>query len=277
MVENVRDVRTQPEECALRYRYLTLSGSCLLALIVGAIAPSRAAAACMAIANVPFIIGSPGDYCVTADLASAQTSGSFITVTADNVTIDFQGHSLDNTAAGVSTQTFGVDGRDRHGITVRNGLFVGTYVGVHLDVINSSGDHLVEDNRFTQMRWKAIMIDGTNLIIRRNLVMDGGGGGTHPDGLSACENQFNGSVQAYNNTVVNIGTPADESPDGMMLYCYDSVAIGNRVVNAADSGISLGAGYCMDNVVMFTGRPWDPGLNNGCRLVGSTNYTAGSP
>jgi hypothetical protein len=261
----------------LRYRYSTLSGSFVLALILGTFAPSHAVAACTAISGVPFIIGSPGEYCVTADLASAQASGGLITVTADNVTIDFQGHSMDGTSAGVLTHAYGIDGRDRHGITVRNGLFVGLYVGVHLDVIGTSGDHLVEDNRFTQNRFKAIMIDGTNLVIRRNLVMDGGGGGNHPDGLSACENQFNGSVQAYNNTVVNIGTAVDESPDGMMLYCYDSVAIGNRVVNAADSGISLAAGYCMDNEVMFTGRPWDPGLNNGCRLVGSTNYTAGSP
>jgi hypothetical protein len=261
----------------LRYRLSTLSGSCLLALVAGAAAPTPAVAACEPIASVPFIIGSPGQYCVTTDLASSQASGGLITVTADDVEIDFQGHSLDGTGAGLATKAHGVDGRDRHGITVRNGLFVGLYVGVYLDVIGTSGNHLVENNRFTQSRFKAIMIDGTNLVIRRNLILDGGGGGTHPDGFSACENQFNGSVLAYDNTVVNIGTPADESPDAIMLYCFNSVAIGNRVVTVWDSGISLYGGLCMDNVVIFTGRPWDPGLGNGCRLVGSTNYTAGSP
>jgi len=200
-------------------------------------------------------------------------------VTADNVDIDFQGHRFDGTSAGTGTLAYAIDGRDRHAVTVRNGLFVGFYVGVHLDQVGASGDHIVQDNRFTQSRFKAIQIDGSNLVIRRNLVMDGGGAGNHPDGFSACENNFNGGVQAYDNTVVNIGTGTgdDQSPDGIMLYCNDSVAIGNRVVNVPDSGISLAAGYCKDNVVVFTGRPWDPGLGNGCRLVGSTNYTAGAP
>src|SRR5262245_8154940 len=131
VVVNVRDMRTQPEECALRYRYSTPSGSFLLALILGTVAPSHAVAACTAISSVPIIIGSPGPYCVTAELASAQASGALIAITADNVTIDFQGHSLDGTSAGVSTLAYGIDGRDRHGITVRNGLFVGVYVAIH--------------------------------------------------------------------------------------------------------------------------------------------------
>jgi len=261
----------------LRYPLFAAPGLYLVAALAVTVAPADAQAACQPISAVPVVISSPGQYCVTTDLASSQASGAVIQVAADNVEIDFQGHRFDGTGAGVGTLAYGIDGRDRHGVTVRNGLFVGFYVGVHLDVVGSSGDHLVEDNRFSQHRFKAIQIDGTNLVIRRNLVLDGGGGGNHPDGFSACENNFNGGVQAYNNTVVNVGTAVDESPDGIMLYCNNSVAVGNRVINVADSGISLAGGYCKDNVVIFSGRPWDPNFGNGCRLVGSTNYTAGAP
>ena len=80
-------------------------------------------------------------------------------------------------------------------------------------------------------------------------------------------------MQAYNNTIINVGVDEpDSSPDGMMLYCFHTLAIGNRLVNVGDSGIAVAGGYCKDNVLWnLYGRPYDPSNGNGCTLLGSTN------
>ncbi len=57
----------------------------------------------MAISNVPIIITAPGKYCVTRDL-TYNGPGTAITVTADNVSINFENHSLtltDSAAQGI--------------------------------------------------------------------------------------------------------------------------------------------------------------------------------
>jgi len=248
-----------------------------LVLAFGTIAGTARTAiaqSCTTISAVPYTITAPGRYCLNADLSTAQTSGAAIEVAANDVTVDLQGHTLNNLGAGVSTRTDGVHSRDRRRITVRNGRIVGFFVGVHLDILSDSGNHIVEALRFEQNRWKAIKLEGFDNIMRNNLVLDTGGGGLHVDGVSACENQFNGSVQALNNTVINVGVGDPEgSPDAMMLYCTSTIAIGNRIVNAGDSGLSVGGGYCKDNVLQYVdGRPYDPGYGNGCTLIGSTNF-----
>jgi hypothetical protein len=244
-----------------------------LVAVAGATRPISAQT-CTSINSVPYTINSSGSYCLNADITTSVSSGAAIEVAASNVTLDLKGKTLDGTGAGVGTRADGIHSLDRRGITVRNGRIVGFYVGVHLDFSSDSGDHVVEGIRFEHSRWKAIKLEGANNIMRNNLILDTGGGGNHVDGVSACENWFGGSVQALNNTIINVGVgEPDSSPDGMMLYCNTAVAIGNRVRNVGDSGISLGGGYCKDNVLQYVdGRPYDPGLGNGCTLIGSTNF-----
>lgn len=233
----------------------------------------EAQAACAPIASIPFTISSSGQYCLAADLATSQTSGNAIVVNADNVVIDFQGHKLDGSGAGTGTAATGIYALERKGITVRNGLMVGFYTAIHYDMVNDTRDNLIEDMRFSQSRSRAMQVEGFNNTIRRNLVLDTMGGQNHPDGFSACEQNFNGSIQVYNNTVINVGGPLDASPDGMMLYCYNTLAIGNRVINAPDQGIGVGGGYCMDNVIFGADKPYYVEYSvPGCKQVGNTEY-----
>ncbi len=229
---------------------------------------------CTPVVAVPFTIATPGTYCLTESLTTAETTGAAIEIGTDDVVLDFQGHSLDGTSAGVSTRAQGVHSLNRRRITVRNGRLVGFYIGVHLDLSVDSGDHLVENMLVEQSRWKAIKLEGTSNVMRGNTVRFVGGGGHHVDGVSACENNYNGSIEAYNNTLIDVGAgEADSSPDGMMLYCRNALAIGNRLVNVGDSGISLGGGFCKDNVLEYVyGRPYDRNFGAGCKLVGSTNH-----
>jgi hypothetical protein len=257
----------------MRSASLTYHRVFLVLAAAASLAPRAFAQGCQPISAVPYTISQSGQFCVTADLASSQTSGGAIEVAADNVVLDFQGHTLDGTGAGLRTQADGVHSLNRHDITVRNGHIVAFYVGVHLDITTDSRNHVVENMRFDHARWKAIKLEGFDNVMRGNLVLDTGGAGNHVDGVSACENQMGGSVQAYNNTIINVGVGEDESsPDGMMLYCRDTIAIGNRIVRVGDSGLSIGGGFCKDNILVYTdGRPFDPGYGSGCKLIGSTN------
>jgi hypothetical protein len=241
---------------------------------VAASAPMAVAQTCTTITAVPFTITEPGRYCLDADLQTSQASGAAVEIAANDVTLDLQGHTLSGLGAGVATRTDGVHSLDRRRIVVRNGRIVGFFIGVHLDIISDSGNHVVETLRFERNRWKAIKLEGFENIMQNNLVLDTGGGGHHVDGVAACENQAGGSVQALNNTIINVGVgEPDSSPDGMMLYCLNSVAIGNRLVNVGDSGIGAAGGYCKDNVMQrVDGRPFDPSTGNGCMLIGSTNF-----
>jgi hypothetical protein len=242
---------------------------------VAASAPMAVAQSCTTITAVPFTITAPGRYCLNADQSTSQASGAAIEIAANDVTLDLQGHTLSGLGAGAATRTDGVHSLDRRRIVVRNGRIVGFFIGVHLDIVSDSGNHVVENLRLERNRWKAIKLEGHENMMRSNLVLDTGGGGHHVDGVSACENQFGGSVQALNNTIINVGVGEPESsPDGMMLYCINSIAIGNRLVNVGDSGIAVAGGYCKDNVLQYVdGRPYDPSNGNGCTLVGSTNFT----
>jgi len=238
-------------------------------------AATSARAACTPIATVPFTIAASGNYCVTADLATSQTgmSGGQITINADNVVLDFQGHKFDATSGGNFTNVTGVYSLNHKGITVRNGLLVGFYVGIHYDMTSDTRDNVIEDMRFSLSRSRAMQVEGFNNVIRRNLVVDTIDGWVHPDGFSACEQNFNGSIQVYNNTVSHVGGANDSSPDGMMIYCLNSLIIGNRVVDASNQGLGIGGGFCKDNVIIGSNQPYYVEYPvPGCTMVGGTEY-----
>jgi hypothetical protein len=70
------------------------------------------------ISSLPYPINAPGFYYVSGDLTCA--SGSGITVTADDVTIDLMGFRLMGTTGGSGVLLNG-----RHNVEVRNGTFKG--------------------------------------------------------------------------------------------------------------------------------------------------------
>lgn len=244
-----------------------------LGVFAGPATPAHAQT-CQNITSVPRTITAAGRYCLSGDLSMSQTTGAAITVAANDVTVDLMGRTLSGLGAGTSTRAAGVYALNRQRVTVRNGRMVGFYVGVHLDITTDSRGHIVEGLRFERSRWKAIKLEGFDNIMRNNLVLDTGGAGHHVDGVAACENNYNGSVQALNNTIINVGVgEPDASPDGMMLYCLNAIAVGNRLVNVGDSGIGIAGGYCRDNVLQLVyGRPFDRINGNGCTPIGSTNY-----
>ena len=82
------------------------------------------------IASLPYTITKPGLYVLNSDLSSGLSSGSLITVDADDVTIDLQGHCLSGppnnsgTLDGISTQ-------EHRNLTIRNGAITSCLYGVY--------------------------------------------------------------------------------------------------------------------------------------------------
>jgi hypothetical protein len=84
---------------------------------------------CIAITTVPATITASGSYCVNGDLVSAATGTSAaITIAADNVLLDMNGHTL--SGPGGSSAGYGVYAIAQRGLRVRNGLLRGFSYGV---------------------------------------------------------------------------------------------------------------------------------------------------
>src|SRR5262245_57018630 len=80
---------------------------------------------CTAITSVPYTITVPGIYCLIADLEYPSASGDAITIEANNVVIDLNGHKIGNLAAGLGTTAVGISAARRQNITIKNGTLRG--------------------------------------------------------------------------------------------------------------------------------------------------------
>ena len=132
------------------------------------------------ITTLPCTITAPGTYYLTADYAANWTGSTVvIQVNASNVTIDLNGHTINNTA-GTSTSAYGIYAIDRSGITVRNGNLVGFYWGISFFASNSSTasasfGHLIQDVCVTKCAFTSFYLNGVNnRIYRCRAVLEGG-------------------------------------------------------------------------------------------------------
>jgi parallel beta-helix repeat protein len=183
---------------------------------------------------LPFAIGAPGSYLVTADLASVGLPG--ITVMASDVTIDLDGHDLAGAMAGPGEDcivlTPGFDN-----VTVFNGS-IHDWGGDGLDLSAGAGHH------------------GSDLTVEscgENGVMLG------PDSVfSKCVVRFNagdGLVTFGNSRIENLvaeanGFPGGVGPgggDGIFLGGINDTLIGCALSGNFDDGVGIGPAVPTNN------------------------------
>ena len=161
---------------------------CGLALLALPAAPALGAPAdCRPIKALPALIDTPGLHCLTQDFETDLFGGAAIEIQADHVTVDFQGHTIDNRAAGGETIALGVFSWERSHIVVRNGTLIGFEEAVGLSGPFDSQDsrnHLVEGMRIVGSGRTGIGITGTDSIVRGNIVFDTGGHGSKGQAVS---------------------------------------------------------------------------------------------
>ena len=127
-----------------------------LSLFVAGAAAGAETTECTVVTSVPSTITAPGPYCLKASL----TGIGGITISADDVSVDLNGHTLESKAIGVTSW-----GRYRNSI-VRNGTIRGGTFAVSLN--NETSGHLVEEIR---AEGSGIRVSGNGVVVRNNVVV----------------------------------------------------------------------------------------------------------
>jgi len=239
-------------------------------LFVGLIAasPGRAAESydsCSGfIDSVPATISTQGVWCLRADLSTAISSGSAITINANNVTIDCNNFKLGGLGGGPGSIATGVFS-NRTNASVRNCNIRGFWSGIE---ILSLGGNLVESNRLDGNLAYGIYTAGAGSTIRNNQVFDTGGSTESPNlaiGIYGAE-----GTDIVGNTVYGVST------NGESFFSYGIATVsngtgsirGNRIkgvlaAGGSSSGIHTfisGRVVVRDNDIQGIGAPGSIGV-----------------
>ena len=128
---------------------------------------------CTPVSALPATISTQGIYCLTGNLATSDSSGSAITITANNVTLDLNGWKLGGQAAGTGTSANGIYSTATN-VTIKNGIVRGFFRGIWL----AGRGAVVEDMLVDQITLLGIYTSGQGAVVRRNQVVDTGGATT---------------------------------------------------------------------------------------------------
>lgn len=195
----------------------------LLLLAAVALAPAAPARAeskhCTVIGSLPYYVTAPGNYCLQQGLA--HSSGVAVGIYASNVTLDCNGHHIEH--VGGPPSGTGIAGDDLHNVIVRNCHVQNFTYGIWL---HGTGN-LVEGNHITGSKIWGIYVVGDGTIVRRNRVLDTGGGTGGPMGIYAVYD-----IDLIDNTVAGVravpGSGVGASGIAVM-YNDNGVVAGNLI------------------------------------------------
>jgi nitrous oxidase accessory protein NosD len=268
-----------------------LAGMTLVLLAVSAGARAEVTG-CTEISSVPFTVASPGIYCLNSSIVAPPLSGSAIEVSADDVVIDLNGHTLEvagpNNALGVRTI-------NNKNVTVRNGTIRGFAGAVSLGGSSSTSQgHVVEKLRVEGSSSWGIRVQGPGVIVRNNLVIRSGGskGGTSGiiaigSGAHVVDNEVVETVEdtGSQSIAINVGGapgaviernvisngafgPTDSYGIFVSPTCPRAAIIGNRVANMRKGIFLFASGIYHDNTVGGATTPF-----GGANAPGATNFS----
>lgn len=176
------------------------------------------------IESLPATINTQGTWCLRRDLSTAITSGTAVTIVANNVTLDCNGYKLGGLAAGPASAARGIHSVMRQNITVRNCSVRGFLFGI---IIEGGAGHVVEDNRLDNILHMGIGGGGENSVFRRNAVFDTGG-----SSLAGSRSTY--GIYGYADVIDNRVTAFREAGSGSIIqgivqFAPDSRVRGNSV------------------------------------------------
>jgi parallel beta-helix repeat protein len=203
-------------------------------------APAQAArnyADCDAfITQLPAVITTPGTWCLARNLTTEMSSGTAISIEADDVTVDCKDFKVGG--GGVGGRAIGIGASDRRNTEIRHCTVRRFFTGIA--VAGETSGNLVEDNLLDENGWSGIIIGGTGSVVRNNRVI-GTGGTTETFG-----NNFKAmGIYAYEGPDVTAnhvaGVHAGQAGDvaGIAVYSSRSSAVSGNVVLGVEA---MGAG-----------------------------------
>lgn len=246
----------------------------LLLCGLGLIGPTAAETThCTVISALPYTITTQGLYCLTQDFSTASTTGNFITINTNNVTLDCNDRRLGGLAAGSATQARGIYADGRANVTVRNCQVRGFRIGISL----AGSGHTVENNRLDGNTTVGISVSGEGSVVRGNRVLGTGGNTANdePKGIYTADD-----VDIIDNTVAEVRATAgsDDRAYGIHTWHnYRGVIAHNRVRNVLSD--TPGAAFGISNVgsqrvSLFANRISNPGTSGAALLCASSQGIA---
>jgi hypothetical protein len=196
---------------------------------------------CRRINSLPAVIDSPGTYCLSSGLSTALSSGSAISINANDVVLDLGGFALDGTAAGTGSEATGVRAVGRSQVTVRNGIVRGFFEGVGL-VGGPGQGGVVEDIAAESNFLTGIAVEGVGAVVRRSRVTHTGGSTSPLANGNALGIVIHGTgSRALDNDVVDTFAAAGHNAWSIHATNADRAVIeGNRVSGGSSN---LGTSY----------------------------------
>jgi hypothetical protein len=145
-----------------------LAGFAALAFAGGARAETTT---CQVVNTLPATLSTPGHYCLESDFAQDFGFASALTITADDLVLDCNGHRIRHTSAANEADAIFAAG-ERHDVTIRNCVIDGWYVGIFVQASSDPGarGNRILDNQLLRTRTTAIYVLGTDNRIERNRI-----------------------------------------------------------------------------------------------------------
>ena len=191
-----------------------------------------------------YVISAPGIYCLATDviMGSSFTSGAAITIAANYVTLDLNGHKIHGGAAPVYSNTSGIYASNRRGVTVRNGTVWGFWNGLFLDANPTSFPtaYVVDGIRAESNRYYAMFVRGAGSVVRNNLILNTlcPVGWSEAAGLSFASD----GGRVLSNDVVTVTCAGETTPGGSASPSrptYSSRAIGSQAFPRGSGSVSV--------------------------------------
>lgn len=219
------------------------------------------------ITSLPITITQPGTYYLSRNWQLNLPGGNALTIAANDVIIDLNGHTIANSAT--PSSAVGVYAQNKSNLTVRNGTLAtfGVAVNIWTGWMPISGV-LIEDLRITGCRNRGVSLTANSSIVRR-CRFDKLGGSTSPGSADAI------FLSGGNNRVLDCDI-ADVKPNGtntfasaIYLYLGDAIVERNRISSVpygiyhdADGALSNKGKY-RDNLTWNVSVPYSGGTDAG--------------
>ncbi|WP_417220118.1 hypothetical protein [Achromobacter spanius] len=161
---------------------------------------------CVEFSQVPIKITKPGCYLLGADISVSDPHADAITIDANDVEINFNGHQIKN-LSGPATHASGIYANSVRNVIIKNGEVFGFFYAVRVDggSDGKKSENITVSNMVaTSSYFRGFSIEATNAKIERNRLESTGGTIVFPDAFAIAIEVKGDFCVVKNNSVNNV-------------------------------------------------------------------------
>jgi hypothetical protein len=159
--------------------------------------------------SLPYTIKKPGTYTLAGNLSFSGTTNA-ITVTASNVVLDLNGHTL------TGTNGYAIFGSGVSNVTVQNGTINGFFAGIEFE---SGSEELLQNLRISNASAACIELTTcTSGTIQNCFILGDSSPGVDGVYLGGCQ-----GIVVKNNQIANIGVGCDSNDSSGNIFIADQL------------------------------------------------------